>query len=345
MRKKFNACVVGFFRHQNGGDPRIGCRTDTTSAGGPVRFIGLGRLVSLRGHAVGARDTKTVLVSGASTGIGRAAAMRLAARGHRVFAGVRREVDADSLREEAERLDGHGLLEPIQLDVTVPEDIQAAVERIKSEGLELDGLVNNAGVVVASPLEVLPIDELRRQFEINLFSHAQMIQAFTPSLRVSRGRIINMSSIAGRIANPFMGAYCASKFALEAYSDALRMELAPWGIRVLLVEPGPIKTPIWEKSSAAAKEMQGSMDFKRLSLYSVGIERMKQVAELSVRVAPEASKVARCVSHALESTFPRRRYPVGRLMHLQLYAGLIAPHAVRDWATGHVMRWRRGSLS
>ena len=159
---------------------------------------------------VGVREKKTVLVSGASTGIGRATVMWLAARGHRVFAGVRREADADSLREDAERLEGGGSLEPIQLDVTLPEDIASAVERIKGEGLELDGLVNNAGVVVASPLEVLPIDELRRQFEVNLFSHAQMIQAFTPSLRVSKGRIINMSSVAGRIANPFMGAYCAS---------------------------------------------------------------------------------------------------------------------------------------
>ena len=293
---------------------------------------------------MGARQKKTVLVSGASTGIGRATALRLAARGHRVFAGERREADADSLLESARGIKGSGELEPIHLDVTIPDDISAAVRRLEDEGLELDGLVNNAGIVVASPLEVLPIEELRKQFEVNLFSHAQMIQAFTPSLRVARGRIINMSSIAGRISNPFMGAYCASKFALEAYSDALRMELAPWGIRVLLIEPGPIKTPIWEKSSAAAREMQSSIDPERLKLYAAGVERMKHVAELSVRVAPEASKVARCVSHALESAFPRRRYPVGRLMHLQLYAGLIAPHAVRDWATGHVMHWRRGSL-
>ena len=294
---------------------------------------------------MGGRERKTVLVSGASTGIGRSTALRLAVRGHRVFAGVRKEPDAESLREAAERLNGVGELEPIHLDVTVPDDIAAAVDRLEAEGLELDALVNNAGIVVASPLEVLPIEELRQQFEVNLFSHAQVIQAFTPSLRVSRGRIINMSSIAGRIANPFMGAYCASKFALEAYSDALRMELAPWGIRVSLVEPGPIKTPIWEKSSAAALKLQGAVEGERLNLYSGGIERMKEVAEFSVRTAPPPSKVAKCVEHALESAFPRRRYPVGRLIRLQLYVGLLAPHALRDWATGRVMRWRRGSLS
>ena len=318
-------------------------RYDINRRPGPIYWSG--PLGFYWGGVVGAREKKTVLVSGASTGIGRATVMRLATRGHRVFAGVRKEADAESLREEAGRLQGGGTLEPIQLDVTVPEDIAAAVERLDGEGLQLDGLVNNAGVVVASPLELLPVDELRKQFEINLFSCAQMIQAFSPSLRRAKGRIINMSSVAGRMANPFMGAYCASKFALEAYSDALRMELAPWGIRVLLIEPGPIKTPIWEKSSAAARELQGAIDPEKLGLYSAGVERMKQVAEFSMRVAPQASKVARCVSHALESSFPRRRYPVGRFMRLQLYTGLLAPHIVRDWATGHVMHWRRGSLS
>ena len=290
-----------------------------------------------------AREQKTVLVSGASTGIGRATVRRLAERGHRVFAGVRREADAASIREDAESLVGGGELEPVQLDVTAAEDIQAVADRLEGEGLQLDGLVNNAGVVVACPLEVLPLEDLKRQFEVNLFSHAQVTQAFLPGLRATRGRIINMSSIAGRISNPFMGAYCASKFALEAYSDALRMELAPWGIRVALVEPGPIKTPIWEKSNHAAEELQHRADPERLDLYMSGMERMREVAEFSVRTAPEASEVAKCVTHALESSFARRRYPVGRLIRLQLYAGLFAPGALRDWATGLVLRWPRGS--
>ena len=290
-----------------------------------------------------AREKKTVLVSGASTGIGRATVQRLAARGHRVFAGVRREEDAESIRKDAAQLNGGGELEPIQLDVTSQSDIDAVAERLKADGVLLDGLVNNAGIVVASPLEALPLEELRRQFEVNLFSHAAVTQALLPSLRVARGRIINMSSIARRISNPFMGAYCSSKFALEAYSDALRMELAPWGIRVSLIEPGPIKTPIWEKSNRAAAALQGQISSEKLALYREGIERMKEVAEFSVRTAPEASKVARCVSHALESPLARRRYPVGHLIWLQLYAGLLAPAALRDWLTGLVLRWPAGS--
>ena len=289
------------------------------------------------------REKKTVLVSGASTGIGRATVIRLAARGHRVFAGVRKDADAESIREDAAGLVGGGELEPVQLDVTVSEEVRAVADKLAGEGIQLDGLVNNAGIVVASPLEVLPIEDLKRQFEVNLFSHAQVTQAFLPSLRATRGRIINMSSIAGRISNPFMGAYCAAKFALEAYSDALRMELAPWGIRVALVEPGPIKTPIWEKSNHAAEEIKHRADPERLDLYLSGIERMREVAEFSVRTAPEAPKVAKCVSHALESSFARRRYPVGRFIRLQLYAGLFAPSALRDWATGLVLRWPRGS--
>ncbi|MCH2104491.1 MAG: SDR family oxidoreductase [Planctomycetes bacterium] len=290
-----------------------------------------------------AREKKTVLVSGASTGIGRATVQRLAARGHRVFAGVRREEDAESIRKEASELNGGGKLEPVQLDVTSESDIDAVAERLEADGVLLDGLVNNAGIVVASPLEALPLEELKRQFEVNLFSHAAVTQALLPSLRAARGRIINMSSIAGRISNPFMGAYCSSKFALEAYSDALRMELAPWGVRVSLIEPGPIKTPIWEKSNRAAAALQGEISSEKLALYREGIERMKEVAEFSVRTAPEASKVARCVSHALESPFARRRYPVGHLIWLQLYAGLLAPAALRDWLTGLVLRWPAGS--
>ena len=290
-----------------------------------------------------AREQKTVLVSGASTGIGRATGRGLAARGHRVFAGVRKEADADSIREDAEGLAGDGALEPVQLDVTVPEDIDALAEQFEDDGIQLDGLVNNAGIVVAFPLEVLPISDLRRQFEVNFFSQAQVTQAFLPSLRRTRGRIINMSSVAGRISNPFMGAYSASKYALEAYSDALRMELAPFGIRVALIEPGPIKTPIWEKSNNAAHELQDSVDGELLNLYSEGIERIRKMAEFSIRTAPSASKVAKCVTHALESAFARRRYPVGRLIRLQLYGALIQPHALRDWATGLVLRWARGS--
>jgi NAD(P)-dependent dehydrogenase (short-subunit alcohol dehydrogenase family) len=292
---------------------------------------------------VASRKAKTVLVSGASTGIGRATVRHLAARGHRVFAGVRKDSDAESIRADAAGLTGGGSLEPVQLDVTVPADIAAVVERIEGEGLRLDALVNNAGIVVASPLEALPVGDLRRQFEVNFFSCAQMIQACLPSLREARGRIINMSSISGRIANPFMGAYSASKHALEAYSDALRMELAPWGIRVLLIEPGPIQTPIWEKSGMAAADLMKENNPADWEPYRDGIQRMTKFAQVAIKTAPPASRVARCVSHALEARWPRRRYPVGRLIRLQLYVGLLMPHMLRDWANGRALCLRRNS--
>jgi NAD(P)-dependent dehydrogenase (short-subunit alcohol dehydrogenase family) len=179
----------------------------------------------------GPPGAKAVLVTGASTGIGEACALRLAARGIRVFAGVRSESDGASLRQRAS--DG---LTPVLIDVTVPDAIALArgtvADLVGPEGLA--GLVNNAGVV----------DEVRKEFDVNVFGAIAVTQAFLPLLRGGRGRIVNMSSISGRIALPFAGPYAASKFALEAISDSWRVELRPWGIRVAIVEPGEVDTPI-----------------------------------------------------------------------------------------------------
>lgn len=192
-----------------------------------------------------------VVITGASTGIGKECALYLDQRGYRVFAGVRKASDGEALTKVAS-----SRLSPVILEVTdartVP-DAAMQVERAFSE-LPLIGLVNNAGIGIGAPIEFLALSELRRQMEVNLVGPLALIQAFMPLLRGSRGRIVNISSISGKVAAPFLFPYNASKFALEALSDSLRAELKPWGISVSIVEPGNIKTPMLEKALSAVDE-------------------------------------------------------------------------------------------
>lgn len=178
---------------------------------------------------------KSALVTGASTGIGRATALHLDRAGWRVFAGVRREEDADSLRAG-----GSERLVPSMLDVTDPDQVSAAAERIRSAVGEagLDGLVNNAGIGLLGPLETLPIEDFRRTVEVNLIAQVAVTQALLPQVRAARGRIVFVSSVGGRMAMPFGSPYHAAKFGLEAVADSLRRELRPWGIEVAVIEPG-----------------------------------------------------------------------------------------------------------
>ncbi len=176
---------------------------------------------------------KTVLITGASTGIGEACALWLQDRGYRVFAGVRKSTDAEALQQKSK---GH--LTPVLLDVADEASIREAVQFVLTQEPKLEGLVNNAGIAVAGPLEFVPLQELRRVLEVNVVGQVAVTQAFLPLLREARGRVVLMSSISGRVAAPLMGPYAASKFALEAIGDALRRELAPWGIEVSIIEPG-----------------------------------------------------------------------------------------------------------
>ncbi len=245
-----------------------------------------------------------VLVTGASTGIGRATALYLQARGFRVFASVRREKDAADLPGAT----------PVLLDVESSESIRAASEAVAGalEDGALEGLVNNAGIAVSGPLEFLEMSDLRRQFEVNLFGQVAVTQAFLPFLRRAKeGRIVNMSSISGRITAPLLGPYSMSKFALEAFSDALRRELEPFGLSVSVVEPGAIKTPIWDKGLDSSKERIARMPERVRELYGRPIETLRQRAqEMSERGAP-AEKVAQAVHHALTAARPKTRYLVG----------------------------------
>jgi NAD(P)-dependent dehydrogenase (short-subunit alcohol dehydrogenase family) len=268
-----------------------------------------------------------VVITGASTGIGRATARYLAERGFHVFAGVRRDQDAEVLRQE-----GAGRVTPLRLDVTDRGSIESATREAEAAlaGEGLQGLVNNAGIGIGAPLEFVELDELRRQLEVNVIGPVAVTQAFLPLLRVRRGRIVNVGSIGGRIAQPMLGPYNASKFALEALSDSLRMELAVWGIHVSLVEPGAIATAIWEKTDAYAERMIPTLGPRARELYGAAIGAVLDTARTLSKhaIAPEA--VSRAICHALTARTPRTRYLVGIDARAQALFARFLPDRVRD---------------
>lgn len=252
--------------------------------------------------------TKVVVVTGASKGIGRATALHLAMQGFTVFAGVRKIEDGTALEQEAK-----GQVTPISIDVTKQEQVVAAAHQVETAiGTNgLAALVNNAGVAVAAPLEYLPLDELRAQLEVNLVGQLGVTQAFLPLLRQAKGRIVNISSIGGRIAGPLLGAYHASKFALEAMTDSLRLELQPWGIKVISIEPGAVATPIWETSLSRADSLASAYPPKALDLYGKAIEKKRAEAQRNSQKGIAPLQVAKVIEQALTATRPQTRYLVG----------------------------------
>lgn len=276
-----------------------------------------------------------VLVTGASKGIGRACALRLVDTGFRVYAGVRTDADATSLIDNA----GAEMV-PVMLDILDPAQITAAAQQIDQEmGTRgLQALVNNAGVAIAGPLEFLPIDEVRRQLEINVVGQLAVTQAVLPLLRRGRqgadpdaraGRIVFMSSIAGRSTLPFTGVYSASKFALEAMADALRMELRPFGLGVSIVEPGVIDTPIWETSRRSADETARGMPPEAEQYYGRVMDALRRRIDRGMGGLP-AERVADVVVHALTARRPRTRYLVGRDARLRAVLQWLLPDRARD---------------
>ncbi len=245
----------------------------------------------------------TVLVTGASTGIGEAAALHLAGLGFDVVAGVRKDEDEDRLKAAG--------LDAVRLDVTDPAHIEAL--RAQFAERPLAGLVNNAGIAVAGPLEFLPIESFRQQIEVNLIGQVAVTQAVLRALRAARGRIVNVTSIGGRIAFPMMGPYHASKFGLEGVSDSLRRELRPHGVHVIVVEPGGVKTPIWKKGTERADEMAASMPPEAQQLYGPMIEALRaESLKTAERTGIEASEVGEVIGTAMTADRPKTRYVVGR---------------------------------
>ena len=247
-----------------------------------------------------------VLITGASTGIGEATALRLDKAGFQVFAGVRKPEDGERLRAA-----GVTVVQP--LDVTKAEDVAAAVQTVEGAlgGRPLRGIVNNAGIGIGGPLEALDLDDFRRTIEVNTTSQLAVTKAFLPLLRRSHGRIVNMSSIGGRVAQPFAGPYIASKFALEGVTDVLRGELLEWGIDVIAIEPGTIATPIWEKSSREADDVLAKLTPEQRDLYGKRLAKMTKVLARQGKRGASPEKVADAVERALTARRPRPRYLVG----------------------------------
>ena len=252
--------------------------------------------------------TRYVLVTGASKGIGKATALHLDKLGFHVFAGVRKETDAEMLRSEAtERL------QTVFIDVTNSKQITAAAEQITQIVGEtgLYGLVNNAGMGEPAPLEFIGIERLRHQLEVNVVGQLAVTQSVLPLIRKAKGRIINISSIAGRIGALLNGPYSMSKFALEAMSDVLRLELEPWGIEVVSIEPGAIATDIWETTTERANERLAEFPEETLALYQDHIDAGFKWAKAAAERAIPAQVVADTIEKALTAKRPKTRYLVG----------------------------------
>jgi NAD(P)-dependent dehydrogenase (short-subunit alcohol dehydrogenase family) len=251
-------------------------------------------------------NREIIVVTGASTGIGAATARELAKRGFHVLAGVRRSIDADALRATN--------LEPIMLDITSEAEIAALVKRIADdpERRPLRALVNNAGIEVNAPVEVLPLSEWRRMFEVNLFGQVAMTQALLPALIESRGTVVNISSVGGKVAMAGYGPYASSKFALEAVSDALRREVAPLGVKVIVVEPGAVKSEMSRRVGANAERIISGMTTEQRGRYAPLMHSMVSQAQSYISKALPAEEAGRVIADAITSRRPRTRYTVGR---------------------------------
>jgi NAD(P)-dependent dehydrogenase (short-subunit alcohol dehydrogenase family) len=256
---------------------------------------------------------RTILVTGASTGIGRASALALLEEGFRVFAGVRDEAAAARLRQQAPA-EAHARFETLVLDVTNAEHVRAAARQLQHEvgDAGLWGLFNNAGISVNGPIEHLGLEGLRHQLEVNVVGQVAVTQALIPLLRQARGRVVTTGSVAGFIALPGLAPYAMSKHAMEAFSDSLRRELKPWGIQVSLLEPGAIATDIWQKGQRDADEVERGWPPQVLEHYGPLIAALRKAAAMSERRASPTDVVTRAVVHAFTAAKPRTRYRMGR---------------------------------
>ncbi|HOZ48792.1 MAG TPA: SDR family NAD(P)-dependent oxidoreductase [Candidatus Hydrogenedentes bacterium] len=278
--------------------------------------------------------TKHVVITGASTGIGEACTLEMAARGWHVFAGVRKAEDGEALVAQA-----GPAVTPLLLDVTRRDHIIDAERRVRDTvgGIGLAGLVNNAGIAVAGPLEFLPMEDIERQFRVNVLGVIGMIQAFLPLVRMARGRLIVMGSNSGFWCEPFVAVYGASKFALEGMVDSLRTELRPWGIGVAMIEPGCVRTPILQKSRADVERRQAHMSPEMEVLYGRPLAALRSATEMAERMAIPPGRVARAVCHALESRRPKTRYRVGMDSRIQSLLARWLPDRWRDYLSRRVM--------
>ncbi|GAA1955336.1 SDR family oxidoreductase [Amycolatopsis minnesotensis] len=273
-----------------------------------------------------------MVVTGASTGMGTATARELAARGYHVLAGVRRERDADAIRADG--------IEPVILDITRPEHVQALVDRIAADPRRrpLRALVNNAGISVNAPVEALPLAEWRRLFDVNLFGHVAVTQALLPFLHRSGGRIVNISSVGGKVALPTYGAYAGAKFALEAVSDSLRRELTPHGVQVAVVEPGAVRTEMAGRGAATATELAEKMAPEHQQRYGGLVKAIVAHSLAFTRTGLPASKAGSIVAKAATARRPRTRYAIGRDAALLTRLTRFLPDRILDRVVAATLR-------
>jgi NAD(P)-dependent dehydrogenase (short-subunit alcohol dehydrogenase family) len=264
-----------------------------------------------------------VLVTGAGRGIGLATVQRLAAAGWDVIAGVRQAQDGERLAALAP-----GRITAATLDITDAGQVAALGDVVAGQ---LDAVVNNAGIAVTGPLEGLALADLRRQLEINVTGQLAVTQAVLPALRASRGRIVFVSSLSGRVANPMMGAYNASKYALEGMADALRMEVSPWGVKVVLVEPAQTDTDLWRNADETVEQTVAALSDEHRRLYSKHITGMRKVVRLSQKMAAPVEGAAAVIEKALTDRRPRARYVVGTPARVQASLLALTPTPVLDF--------------
>lgn len=246
----------------------------------------------------------------------------LARKGFMAFAGVRTQADADQLRAVDENI------RPVFLDVTDAGSIARAIGEVVASGTPLSGVVSNAGIALGGPLELFPVDQLRRQFEVNVFGALALVQAALPHLPAPGGRVVFVGSISGRLAMPYVAPYSASKFALRAIADSLRIELAPAGIAVSLIEPGAVNTPIWRKGRESRRKLEAMLGTNARPHYYRALEGLVKGTQAQERAGIPADRVAETIVHALTARHPRENYLLGSAKAASVIA--VLPAKMRD---------------
>lgn len=271
---------------------------------------------------------KSVLVTGAGRGIGKAIALKLAADGWHVYAGVRKTADGEALAEAAS-----GQITPIMLDITSREQIIAAADTLPPT---LDAIVNNAGIAINAPVESISSEDLKRQFEVNVFATIAVTQEVMPKIRAARGRVVFISSVSGRVSAPMTGPYSGSKFALEALADAMRLEVKPWGVRVSLIEPTATDTDMWDTMVDEFDATTASHSEDQKQLYDKHFAGMRRTMRFLEKTTVPAATVVKSVEKALTAKRPKARYPVGVSVRIQLIADEITPTPINDFVVSRV---------
>jgi short-subunit dehydrogenase len=270
-----------------------------------------------------------VIITGASSGIGRALAEALALDGYIVWAGVRKPGVLKELGKAYPKT-----FNECKLDVTSEGDLAALVKKVTGAQPSRVSLINNAGISAGGPVEGVPVETWKKIFDVNLFGVIRTTQVFLPLIRQTKGRIVNIGSISGRVSPPFISIYSGSKYALRAATDSLRVEMRRFGVKVSLVEPGPVKTDIWDKTIAEVTQTWSAMGDEMLKTYDIPLAKVTQMIEKTNSSGVSVDDVTVIVKHALTTASPRAYYPVGRGIRSKRALVAALPTSVRDWIFG-----------